>query len=128
MHKSRLGALVIDCRSDDLSEATEFWSRALGYDVGVEPDDDEGKYAKLEVPPGEVSVILQQVEHPSRVHLDIETDDLEAEAARLEKLGAKRVAAIKRWIVMEAPSGHRFCIVNPQRFDFADGAKAWHSD
>jgi predicted enzyme related to lactoylglutathione lyase len=120
--------LVIDCRSDDLSEATEFWSRALGYDVGVEPDDDDGKYAKLEVPPGEVSVILQQVEHPSRVHLDIETDDLEAEAARLEKLGAKRIAAIKRWIVMEAPSGHRFCIVNPQRSDFADGAKAWHSD
>ena len=127
MHKSRLGALVIDCQADDLSDATEFWSQALGYDVAAEPDDD-GKYVKLEVPPDEVTVILQQVDHPSRVHLDIETDDLEAEAARLETLGAQRVAAIKRWIVMEAPSGHRFCIVNPQRSDFAGSAKAWPSD
>ena len=127
MHKSRLGALVIDCRSDDLGEATEFWSQALGYHVEADPDDD-GKYVRLEVPPDEVTVILQQVEHPSRVHLDIETDDLEAEAARLEMLGAKRLAAIKRWIVMEAPSGHRFCVVNPQRADFANGAKAWPSD
>ena len=53
MHKSRLGALVIDCRSDDLSEATEFWSQALGYDVEANPDDD-GKYVKLEVPPDEL--------------------------------------------------------------------------
>ena len=127
MHKSRLGALVIDCQSDDLSQASEFWSQALGYDVEAEPDDD-GKYVKLVVPPDEVTVILQQVDHPSRVHLDIETDDLEAEAARLEKLGAKRVAAIKRWIVMEAPSGHRFCVVNPQRSAFAEAAKEWPSD
>jgi predicted enzyme related to lactoylglutathione lyase len=127
MHKSRLGALVIDCQSDDLNEATAFWSQALGYEVEADPDDD-GKYVKLVVPPDEVTVILQQVDHPSRVHLDIETDDLEAEAARLEKLGAKRVAAIKRWIVMEAPSGQRFCVVNPQRSAFAEGAKVWPSD
>jgi predicted enzyme related to lactoylglutathione lyase len=119
--------LVIDCRSDDLSEATEFWSQALGYDVEADPDDD-GKYVKLEVPPDEVTVLLQKVDHPNRVHLDIETDDLEAEAARLEKLGAKRVAAIKRWIVMEAPSGHRFCVVTPQRSNFDEGAKDWPSD
>ena len=43
--------------------------------------------------------------------MDIESDDKEAEVARLEALGAKVVARIQRWIVMEAPTGHRFCVV-----------------
>ena len=60
-------------------------------------------------------LLVQQVEHESRIHLDIEADDLEAEARRLEALGARRIAFVKRWIVMEAPTGQRFCIVNPQR-------------
>jgi hypothetical protein len=30
-----------------------------------------------------------------------------------------------RWVVMEAPSGHRFCVVNPQRADFDENAKTW---
>jgi hypothetical protein len=54
------------------------------------------------------------VDHPGRVHLDIETDDIEAEVKRLEALGAKRVEFIKRWWVMEAPTGQRFCVVRPQ--------------
>ena len=60
-------------------------------------------------------MLLQKVPHASRVHLDIETDDIEAEAARLVALGAKRIEKIKTWWVMEAPSGHRFCVVRPQR-------------
>ena len=57
----------------------------------------------------------QKVDHASRVHLDIESDDIEAEVKRLETLGAKRVAAIKTWVVMEAPTGQRFCVIRPQR-------------
>ena len=49
--------------------------------------------------------------HPSRVHLDIKTDDLDAEVERLEHLGARRVQKVKHWWVMEAPSGHRFCVI-----------------
>jgi hypothetical protein len=45
------------------------------------------------------------------VHLDIEADDVEAEAQRLEALGAARVAAVHDWIVMQAPDGQRFCVV-----------------
>ena len=30
MHKSRLGGLIIDCRTDDLDAAADFWSQALG--------------------------------------------------------------------------------------------------
>ncbi len=124
MHKSRLGVIVIDCETDDLDREAEFWAAALGAGVkrSSKPEDN---YVELETAPGETKVLLQKVEHPSRVHLDIETDDQEAEAARLEKLGAKRIAKIKRWWVMEAPSGHRFCLVDPQSTDFDDGAKVW---
>ncbi len=122
-HKSRLAALVIDCRCDDLSDHVAFWSGALGYEPVY--FDEEPDYVGLGVPGDEVTVILQRVGHDSRVHLDIETDDQEAEVKRLEALGAKRVADIKRWVVMEAPSGHRFCVVNPQRRDFAANANRW---
>ncbi len=79
----------------------------------------------LETPPREVHIEVQQVTHPSRVHLDIETDDIEAEVARLERLGARRIATVKQWVVMEAPTGQRFCVVRPQRDDFEDCAKRW---
>jgi len=125
MHKSRLGVVVIDCQTDDLDREAEFWAAALGAAAERSPDPENQNYIELETTPDDMNVLLQRVEHPSRVHLDIETDDLEAEAARLEKLGAKRIAKIKRWWVMEAPSGHRFCVVTPQRADFESDANEW---
>ena len=71
-------------------------------------------------------MLVQEVSHASRVHIDIETDDLEAEVKRLEALGAKRVSFVKRWWVMEAPTGQRFCVVRPQRADFDAGATCWN--
>ena len=91
MHHSRLGGLIIDCRAEDLQTAAEFWSQALGYSASPADDPSTSKYVGLETPPGEPYIELQRVEHPSRVHLDIKTDDLEAEVQRLEKLGATRI-------------------------------------
>jgi len=65
------------------------------------------------------------VSHPGRVHLDIETDDIEAEVRRLEKLGAKRVRAVHSWWVMEAPTCQRFCVVRADSACFAQLATAW---
>jgi hypothetical protein len=124
MHRSRLAAFVIDCRTDDLGRETQFWSGALGLPVRGEPEGTPA-YAELDAPAGEPKVLLQQVEHESRVHLDIETDDIDAEVKRLEGLGAKRVAQVRSWWVMEAPSGQRFCVVRPQRSDFPAGATEW---
>uniref|UniRef100_UPI0037841EF3 VOC family protein n=1 Tax=Rudaea sp. TaxID=2136325 RepID=UPI0037841EF3 len=59
------------------------------------------------------------------IHLDIETDDLDAEVARLEALGATRIAFVKRWWVMQAPTGHRFCVVRKQREEFASHLNEW---
>ena len=47
------------------------------------------------------------------------------EVARLEALGAKRIGFVKRWWVMEAPTGQRFCVVNPQRGPLTDDANEW---
>ncbi len=122
-HRSRLAGFIIDCETDDLGAAAEFWSKALGS--GTEPESD--LYTRLD-PQGGLHVEVQKVDHPSRVHLDIETDDIAAEVARLEGLGAKRVSAIKTWVVMEAPTGHRFCVVRAQTEAFEREAKTWSQD
>lgn len=125
MHRSRLGALIIDCEGHDLDTAAAFWSQALGYPAGDASAQDAGRYRPLQAPPHEVQVELQKVDHPSRVHIDIETDDLEAEVARLRQLGAAEVARVRDWCVMQAPSGHLFCVVKPQRKDFEQSANVW---
>ncbi len=58
---------------------------------------------RLEDSQHDLNIEVQKVSHPSRVHLDIESNDIEAEVRRLEKLGAKRIQAIHTWVVMEAP-------------------------
>lgn len=121
MHKSRLCTIVIDCENADLAAAGEFWSEALGR--AAQPVEDA--YVPLEDRAGQTLVLVQRVSHTSRVHLDIETDDIEAEVRRLEALGARRVEKIRTWWVMEAPTGQRFCVVRPQRGELGDDANVW---
>ena len=118
-HRSRLAGFIIDCRTDDLDAAAAFWSRALGVSI-ADPDAGDGtsEYQMFGDTPGDLHIEVQKVDHASRVHLDIESDDIDAEAARLEQLGAKRIGFVKRWWVMEAPTGQRFCVVkmhHPER-------------
>ena len=126
MHKSKLVTAVIDCQVSDLTEATRFWSAALGRAADASDEPATEKYVRLGGPDEELILLLQKVPHLSRVHLDIETDNIEAEVARLEALGAKRLEKIKTWWVMEAPTGHRFCVVRPQRDGkMPDDANVW---
>jgi predicted enzyme related to lactoylglutathione lyase len=123
MHRSRLSTFVIDCRTQDLGAAARFWSAALGRKVKNTVD--EPGYLELESRESEPILLAQRVDHDSRIHLDIESDDLEAEVMRLEALGAKRIAFVKRWWVLEAPTGQRFCVVNPQRGPLQGRANEW---
>lgn len=112
MHRSRLAGFMIDCGEGTLAEAAAFWSRALDLPVADPDEGGRGRYTVLGAGPGGLHVEVQKVDHPSRVHLDIEADDIDAEAARLEALGARRVECVRgRWWVMAAPTGHRFCVV-----------------
>jgi hypothetical protein len=123
MHRSRLSTFVIDCRTSQAEEAARFWGAALGRKV--KDTVDEPGYRELESDPSEPILLVQAVDHDSRIHLDIEADDLEAEVRRLEALGAIRVAFVKRWWVMQAPTGQRFCVVNPQRGPLQGRANEW---
>ena len=126
MHHSRLCTIVIDCHVDELAPVADFWSQALGKPLASVDQDGDGKYAELRTAADEPIILLQKVDHPSRVHLDIETDDLDAEVARLERLGARRIAFMhERWWVLEAPSGHRFCVVRRQRKAFGPHLNRW---
>ena len=87
MHRSRLGTIIIDCRTDDLDEAAQFWGHALGYPTRRSDDPEDENYVLLETEPSEVQAEVQKVDHQSRVHIDIEIDDIEAEVRRLERLG-----------------------------------------
>ena len=123
MHKSRLAGFIIDCQTEQLDEATRFWSAALG--LAAQPPGADPGYRVLQTAADEVHVEVQQVSHASRVHLDIESDDIEAEVRRLERLGAQRIGKVQGWYVMQAPTGQRFCVVKPQRADFAARANRW---
>lgn len=127
MHKSKLVTAVIDCQADDLTEAARFWSAALGRKADPSDDAAVENYVRLGSGKEELIVLVQKVPHQSRVHLDIETDDIEAEVARLEALGAARIEKVKTWWVMQAPTGHRFCVVRPQRDGaMPDDANEWN--
>jgi hypothetical protein len=125
VHRSRINGILIDCNVDDIQAAAQFWAGALGRPIDPDHPGTRGNYVMLDTPPGEISVQIQRVDHESRIHLDIETDDIPAEVARLEKLGATVDKRLERWVVMRAPSGQRFCVVRVQREGFPDNASTW---
>jgi len=125
MHKSRFAGLIIDCRTEDHDAAAAFWGQALGAPVKRQRESDSSLYRTLQVPEGEPYLEVQTVDHESRVHIDIESDDIEAEVARLEALGAKRITSLRSWVVLEAPTGQRFCVVPVARGGFDENANEW---
>jgi len=126
VHKSKLAGFIIDCRTDDLGSAADFWAAALGMQVRHLPAEEGEKYIELVDKRQDLHIEVQSVRHESRVHLDIESNDVEAEVRRLEALGAKAIKRVHTWCVMEAPTGQRFCVVRSKALpDFAERANSW---
>lgn len=119
-HRSRLCAVLFDVDAASYEEAARFWGGALGRSAPFEPS---ARYSAFR---GALDVLVQRVE-PGRegVHIDIETDDVEAEVARLEGLGARRRERVKGWWVMVSPGGHPFCVVPAYSASWPEGATAW---
>jgi hypothetical protein len=123
MHRSRVYALLIDTPED--SAAAAFWSAALG--VTARPVADEPQFTRLDrALPGLVTIV-QAVDDAPRFHLDIETDDVEAETARLLGIGAVQVAQWLECHVLRAPGGHLLCVipVHSELGVFEAGATTW---
>ncbi len=124
MHRSRLQLIMLDCSPDTMEASVHFWSEALGMPP-LPASDDSDPYVLLQGRVGDLLLELQQVNDTSRIHLDIETDNVEAEVTRLEGLGAQREAQIESWWVMRDPSNNLFCVVPIQSRDFYDKAQVW---
>jgi predicted enzyme related to lactoylglutathione lyase len=125
MHKSKLAGFIIDCQTSDLPGAARFWSEALGMPIDELPGAEGEKYVRLKDKTGQLNIEVQSVNHASRVHLDIETDDIPAEVERLRALGAVVVEHVHSWCVMQAPTGQRFCVVRKDSRDFERQANSW---
>ncbi|SBT40411.1 VOC family protein [Micromonospora auratinigra] len=125
MHRSRLYALIVDAPRATAGAAADFWSAALGAPTHVEPT--EPQFTDLlDVVPGLVTAV-QAVDDAPRYHLDIETDDVEAEVDRLVTLGATPVSRWQGCQVLRAPGGHLLCVI-PVASDpdlFAATARRW---
>jgi hypothetical protein len=109
-HHSRLDKIVIDFDPVHHDAAVEFWGGAVGQTFQTVTRYPEYHWAKL--PHNQIGVLTQRLgEGESRVHLDIHTDDAEAEVRRLETLGAKRVEQVQGWWIMRDPAGLPFCVI-----------------
>lgn len=107
-----------------MEAGVQFWSQALGMRVH-RAEEPTTPYVSLAGGSGGLRLELQRIPEASRIHLDIEADDVEAEVRRLEKLGARRKAPCDTWWIMEDPCGHLFCVVPQQSRDFLAQARVW---
>ncbi len=117
---------MIDCPPDTVDAGVKFWGQALNMPPRLNEDESD-PYVFLHGRAGGFFVLLQRVEDDARIHLDFETDDVEAEVRRLEALGARRKQQMDSFWIMEAPSGHVFCVVPPQSDDFPERTTLWES-
>ena len=114
-HRSRVVQFVIDV--DDLDRGVAFWSAAL--DATEEPLSERSRpiYRLLRLPDAEIRVLLQRTDDEKvskeRMHLDLETDDIEAEVQRLEALGAGERTTVCGLKPSESATISAYCAARP---------------
>jgi hypothetical protein len=126
MHHSRLVGILIDTPAAQVGAETDFWSAALGT-ATYSPPGEEQFTALVGAVPDFFTVVQAIDDGAPRYHVDIETDDLDAEVARLTALGAEQVTRWKDAFTMRTPGGHLLCVV-PVHSDpetFARTAHTW---
>ncbi|MDQ7808866.1 VOC family protein [Amycolatopsis sp. A133] len=109
MHRSRLFGIFVDTPAAEAGAAAAFWSATLG--APARPVDGEEQFTALDGALPGLILDIQAIDGDPRYHVDIETDDVAAEVARLIALGAEPVS---RWLechTLRAPGGHLLCVV-----------------
>jgi catechol 2,3-dioxygenase-like lactoylglutathione lyase family enzyme len=127
VHRSRLAVVLLDHDSASHDAAAAFWTGATGVERGETPYE-EHPFTHLGELPGGLSLAMQLTGAgtPARVHLDIETDDVDAEVARVVALGATLVERQAEHAVLTDPGGVPFCVVPVQsREAFERHARTW---
>lgn len=130
-HRSRLCQVVVDVA--DLDDGVAFWAAALGAveeRLGVSS---ASVYRRLVLPDSTMRVLLQRTgdpkRHKERMHLDLETDDVEAEVQRLEALGATRWGHQRErghefWVLRD-PWGNEMCVLHTEHPDLLARRPSW---
>lgn len=133
MHRSRVCHFVIDV--PDLDQGAEFWAAALGATEDRITPGSRHVYRKLKLPDSEIRILLQRTDDvktsKERMHIDMESDDVEAEVRRLEDLGAIRWDHQKErgfdfW-VMRDPWGNEFCVLQEEFHELLNARSPWTS-
>jgi predicted enzyme related to lactoylglutathione lyase len=118
-HRSRLTSVLVDVPSNDHETAVTFWSKAVGKDA--KRIEGHPEYAFLgQVTPGVELMVQATGDDQPRIHIDIESDDVDAEVERLKALGAVELERVNSWVIMRDPSGVVFCVVKVQVQDMFD--------
>lgn len=124
-HRSRLSTLLIDAPSGEAPAAAAFWSQALGVPARTVPDEEQFISLRGALPG--LVLAVQAVDDQARYHVDIETDDVEAETLRLIALGAVEIGRWQDCRTLRAPGGHLLCVI-PRHSDqetFERLSKVW---
>lgn len=125
-HYSRLSKIVIDVPDEAHGAELAFWQAAMGQELVQFERHPE--YHGADLHGHSLGLLVQRLGGGRpRIHVDIHTDDMEAEIARLEALGAKREFPSHTWWVLSDPAGLLFCVIpddsetfteeNSQRWD-----------
>lgn len=129
MHRSRIGVVLIDHPAESYEASAAFWAGATGSERGTaDGPPGESPYEALASLPGGVMLELQRTGPgtPSRIHLDIETDDVAAEVARVVALGARVHSQREGYTILTDPGGLLFCVVPVQTSaEFEAHASTW---
>ncbi|MFN2560257.1 MAG: VOC family protein [Jatrophihabitans sp.] len=122
MHRVLLREVIVDVPSEKSDATRRFWAGALGGTV--RPLTEFPEFAALENPAALPHLGFQDIGNDAaRFHLDIETDDIEAEVARLAALGAVVEQRRDHWVVMRDPAGLLFCLLPPESDEFAERSR-----
>jgi hypothetical protein len=117
MHRILLREVIVDVPSTALEPTRQFWSAALAASPRVVGD--AGEFTALDDPAALPHVAVQDVgSTPARYHLDLESD-VEAEVARLLRLGATEVSRGDAFVVLADPAGLLLCVLPPESDEFA---------
>ena len=124
-------ALSLQCITVDAQDPlalAQFWAEALGWKIGEDVNDIEvwierelGDPNKTGFPDILFLKVPDSKVVKNRLHLDLRPDDQDAEVARLEKLGAKKIEIGQStdpdttWVVMADPEGNEFCILRERQ-------------
>jgi hypothetical protein len=124
-HFSTIAVIVIDVPADGHEQEVAFWQTATGQPL--QHIEKFPEYHGAGLPGKNLGFLVQRLnDGPARVHLDIHTDDLEAEVARLEQAGAVRVQQVNEWWIMQDPAGLPFCVIPEEPGTYTEeNAQRW---